>query len=175
MKQVFLFASMAIAAGLAMVNVYTSVVDVPAWSHHVPQSVDTARQYYTVSNPGNFFRIFSPVNQLLGLACLILFWKRSPQVRLLLATAFVMYVIGEGMTFMYFYPRNAIILGAQSADTETLQSVLSEWSSMNWVRSLVIVIGCVCSGGALHKTYTAALHKKHSTTKRREMLMGEPA
>ena len=163
---------MAIAAGLTLVNVYTSLVDVPAWSHNIPASVDTTRQYYQVSNPGDFFRIFSPLNQLLGLLCLVLFWKRSRQVRLLLAAAFALYVTGEGMTFMYFYPRNAILLGTQPADASTLQSVLAEWSSMNWVRSLVVAAGCVCSGLALHNTY--ATSPKNMVTRKREVLMGEP-
>jgi hypothetical protein len=157
MKRSILFASMAIASGLVLTNIYTSIVDVPAWSHNLPASVDTARQYYSVSNPGNFFRIFSPLNQFLGLLCLIVFWKKSRQVRMLLAAAFLLYVTGEGMTFMYFYPRNAILFDAQHTDLETLQTTLSQWRGMNWVRSLVIALGVVCSAIALHATYSLSI------------------
>jgi len=163
MKRLVLFASIAIAAGLTLVNVYTSLVDVPAWSHHVPASIETARKYYSASNPGNFFRIFSPLNQLLGLVCLLLFWKRNRQVRVLLSAAFLLYVIGEGMTFMYFYPRNAILFGTNPVDTQTLQATLKQWSSMNWLRSLIIAIGCVCSGLGLHHSYKAAEYVKKVT------------
>lgn len=58
MKRSILFASMGIAAGLVLTNMYTSIVDVPAWGHEIPASLDTARQYYQVSNPGDFFRFF---------------------------------------------------------------------------------------------------------------------
>jgi hypothetical protein len=162
MKRSILFASMAIAAGITMVNLYTSIVDVPAWSHNVPASVDTARAYFSASNPGDFFRIFSPLNQLLGLVSLVLFWKRSKQVRFLLGAAFLLYVIGEGMTFMYFYPRNAILFGTQSIDTDTLQTVLTQWSSMNWVRSLVVGAGFICSAFALNGTYATAASRKEN-------------
>ena len=153
MKRSVLFASMAVASGLALTNVYTSLVDVPAWDHNVPASIDVARQYFSVSNPGTFFRIFSPLNQLLGLLSMLLFWKRSPQVRLLLIAAFLLYITGEGLTFQYFYPRNAILFGHEAVDTTRLQSILADWRNMNWVRSAIIVTGVICSALALNKTY----------------------
>jgi hypothetical protein len=161
MKHSFLFASMAIASGLLLTNIYTSLVDVPAWSHDIPASIDIARQYYSHSNPGTFFRIFSPLNQSLSLLSLLLFWKRSKHVRLLLGAAFLLYVVGESMTFMYFYPRNAILFGAQHTDVDTLQTTITQWRSMNWVRSLVIAAGVVCSALALHNTYNVIVPLKH--------------
>ena len=166
MKRSFLFASMAIASGLLLSNIYTSIVDAPAWSHALPASIDTAKQYYSASNPGNFFRIFSPLNQALGLLCVLLFWRRSPQIRLLLGAAFLLYATAEGMTFLYFYPRNAILFGAQTVDVVTLETTLAQWRSTNWVRSLVILIGVVCSMLALHKTYMVPVASgKHSSAK----------
>jgi uncharacterized membrane protein len=144
---------MAVAAGITLTNVYTSLVDVPAWENSIPNAMATARQYFSVSNPGTFFRIFSPMNQLLGLASLLLFWKRGTQVRLLLIAAFLLYITGEGMTFKYFYPRNEILFGKQSVDEATLQSIMAEWRSMNWVRTAIISAGVICSALALHKTY----------------------
>jgi hypothetical protein len=167
MKRIFLFASMGIASGLVLTNIYTSLVDVPAWEHNIPLSIDTARQYYSTSNPGNFFRIFSPLNQLLGLLGLLLFWKRSKQVRWLLGAAFLLYITGEGMTFMYFYPRNAILFGTQHTAVGTLQSTLAQWRGMNWVRSLVIATGVICSAVALHKTYADVVSRKHRVASQR--------
>jgi uncharacterized membrane protein len=156
---------MAVAAGIALTNVYTSLVDVPAWEHSIPNGMETARQYFSVSNPGTFFRIFSPLNQLLGLASLLLFWKRSTEIRLLLIAAFLLYITGEGMTFKYFYPRNEMLFGKQALDSTTLQSIMSEWRSMNWVRTAIISAGVVCSALALHKTYLAAAVRREAAPK----------
>ena len=152
MKNSIIFASMAIAAGLVLTNMYTSIVDVPAWGRSIPSSIDNARQYYSASNPGDFFRIFSPINQFLGLIAIIVFWKQGKQVRRFLIAAFLLYVIGEGMTFMYFYPRNEILF-ASNADVQQLQTTLNEWRQMNWVRTLVIASGFICSSLALHYRY----------------------
>src|SRR3954470_12856062 len=104
MKTIFLFASISIAGGLLFVNLYTSLVDARSWGSDIPNSIATAREYYKTVNPGNFFRLFSPVNQLLGLLVLILFWRSSPSIRLCLGIAFVLYILGDALTFAYFYP-----------------------------------------------------------------------
>lgn len=153
MKRSILFASMAIAAGLAMTNTYTSVVDAPSWGSQLPASLETARKYYQSSNPGDFFRIFSPINQMLGLLCVGLFWKRGGRVRGFMVAAFLLYVIGEGMTFLYFYPRNDIMFTAPITSTEALETAWEQWCRMNWIRTLVIAAGFVCSATALHYSY----------------------
>jgi Domain of unknown function (DUF1772) len=166
MKRSIIFASMAIAAGLTLANVYNSIVDAPSWGSNIPTSIDTARQYYKSSNPGNFFRIFSPTNQFLGLLCVVLFWKQGKRVRYFLMAAFVLYVIGEGMTFMYFYPRNEIMFMSGTTDVETLKTTWQQWSSMNWVRSFVVAAGFVCSSLALHNSYLRAAPRtsRHQTS-----------
>jgi hypothetical protein len=67
MKNVLLFASILIACGLLLTNIYNSLIDAKSWGSNIPKSIETARQYYQTVNPGNFFRIFSPVNQVLAL------------------------------------------------------------------------------------------------------------
>jgi len=153
MKRSIIFLSMAIAAGLVLANIYTSLVDVPAWGSELPASMETARQYYRFSNPGNFFRIFSPLNQGLGLLCAILFWKQGKQTRWLLVAALVFYLVGEGMTFRYFYPRNDILFKSNLPGIAKLKATWEEWRDMNWVRTLVIATGFVCSSLALHYSY----------------------
>lgn len=152
MKRIFLYFSLIIASGLLLTNIYTSIVDATSWGSDIPNSIETARQYYKASNPGNFFRIFSPVNQLLGLICMIVFWKRSKQVRVLLIVAFVLYMIVESLTFMYFYPRNEIMF-VDEMDLEKVKIAWSEWDTMNWMRTLIMAVGAACSGMALHRTY----------------------
>jgi len=155
MKTIILFLSISIASGVLLANVYTSLIDARSWGSDVPNSIATAREYFKTVNPGNFFRIFSPANQLLGLLALILFWKASPSIRLCLGTALVMYLIAEALTFGFFYPRNAIMFKtAQLTDIELLKRTLSEWSMMNWVRSLVLLIGIFFSFLSVHKIYS---------------------
>lgn len=146
MKTLFLFASIILASGLLITNVYTSMVDATSWGSDIPNSIAAARAYFKEVNPGTFFRIFSPLNQLLGLVVVILFWKTTPAIRWSVTAAFVLYVLADVMTFTFFYPRNDIMFStAALTDVDTLRKVWSEWNSMNWVRSLVALLGVVCS------------------------------
>lgn len=155
MKITILFGSILIASGLFMTNMYTSIVDAKSWGSDIPHSIEVARQYFKVSNPGNFFRMFSPVNQLLGLICIIIFWKHGVQVRTMLIAAFLLYVIAEGLTFLYFFPRNAIMFETGSlADTGKLKAIWAQWNSMNWVRTVILLLGVICSFRAAYKILT---------------------
>ena len=154
MKNLFLFASILLASGVLFTNIYNSMVDVRSWGADIPQSIEAARQYFKSANPGDFFRIFSPINQVLGLVVLILFWKTHPGSRLYLGVALVIYVLGDVITFTYFYPRNDIMFKTASlTDIDTIKKVWQEWNSMNWVRSFIIFVGLICSCLALHKIY----------------------
>jgi hypothetical protein len=95
MKRIILYLSLIIASGLLLTNIYTSIVDAKSWGSNIPRSIEVAREYYKVSNPGDFFRIFSPVNQLLGLLCVIFFWKQGKQVRITLIAAALLYMVAE--------------------------------------------------------------------------------
>lgn len=155
MKNIILFASIALASGLVFVNFYTSLVDVRSWGSDIPNSIATAREYFKVSNPGNFFRTFSPINQVLALVVLILFWKTSPSIRLLLGAAFLMYIVAEGLTFMYFFPRNDFMMkNALLTDVDQLKKTVSEWNTMNHVRTFILLIGVSLSFISLHKIYS---------------------
>ena len=154
MKHLILFSSIALASGLLFVNVYTSLVDARSWSSNVPYSIAAAREYFKTVNPGDFFRMFSPVNQILALLALILFWKSSPSIRVCLGAALFLYVLGDVFTFTYFYPRNDIMFkAARLTDTALLEKSVSEWSRMNWIRSLLILVGLVLSFRSLHQLY----------------------
>ena len=154
MKTIILFISIGIASGLLFVNVYTSLVDAKSWSGDIPNSIATTREYFKTVSPANFFRLFSPINQVLGLLLLILFWKTSPSIRLCLGAAFLLYILGDVFTFAYFYPRNDIMFKtARLTDVDLLRKTAAEWSAMNWLRSLVILTGLVFSCISLHKIY----------------------
>jgi len=158
MKIIVLFASITIAAGLIFVNLYNSMIDTKSWGTHIPESIATAREYFNMVNPGNFFRIFSPINQALGLLALIIFWNSSTSIRLYLAIALFMYISADALTFAYFYPRNEIMFKtAQLTEIDLLKKIWAEWSGMNWVRTFIIIIGLIFSFLSLHKFYTLRL------------------
>lgn len=155
MKITFLFASIALASGLLFTNAYTSLIDATSWGSNIPHSIGAAIEYFKNVNPGNFFRVFSPANQVLALLALILFWKAGPSVRILLGSTFVLYVICDVMTFAYFYPRNDILFrDAALTDVETLTKTWRQWNSMNWVRTLILAAGVISSFIAAHRIYT---------------------
>lgn len=154
MKLVLLFASISLASGLLFVNLYTSIVDARSWGVDLPSSIATARDYFKHVNPGDFFRVFSPLNQVLALIALVASWKVSATVRGYLAGAFVLYVISEVLTFAFFYPRNEVMFNSGAlTDTALLRETWSQWSSVNWVRSFLLAAGLVLAFVALHKTY----------------------
>ena len=70
--------------------------------------------------------------------------------------AFALYVLGDVLTFAYFYPRNDIMFkDAKLTDVVLLKKVWSEWTFMNWVRSFMILVGLFLSCLSLHKIYSA--------------------
>jgi len=156
MKNIIVFLSISIASGILFVNLYTSLIDAKSWGSDMPNSIAAAREYFKAVTPGDYFRIFSPLNQVVGLLALIVFWKSSPSIRLCLGIAFAFYVLGDVLTFAYFYPRNDIMFkDAQLTDVDVLRKVWSEWTFMNWVRSFMILVGLSLSWLSLHKIYSA--------------------
>ena len=162
MKTIILYLSIVFASGVLFVNMYNSIVDTLAWGAHFPQSIQTARAYYQNVNPGTFFRVFSPLNQALGLLSLILFWKASRQVRTFLLVAFILYVLADVFTFAYFYPRNDIMFKSDvSTNLQAIKTAWKQWGPMNWLRSFIIVAGLMCSFIALHKISCQRLKSLH--------------
>jgi len=141
MRKIILILAAIFASGLLFVNVYTSVVDARNWSHDIPNSLMAARAYMSVANPGTFFRTVSPMSQVIALLALIICWRAGVRVRIYCAIALVLAVSGDLFTFAYFVPRNQILfVQPLTADTEALKTVSSEWTTMNWPRSGILVV-----------------------------------
>jgi Domain of unknown function (DUF1772) len=153
MKNLILFASITIAAGLLSTNIYNSLVDTRSWGNDIPASIQTTRDYFKIVSPGTFYRVFSPANQVVALLALILFWKTSPAIRLYLGIAFLIYVLNDVLTFAYFYPRNDIMMKTPLADVQKIQKAWMEWSEVNWIRSMMCLLGLAFSFLSLHKIY----------------------
>jgi hypothetical protein len=156
MNQLLLFASTSLAGGLLFVNIYTSLIDAKSWGAGIPQSLATAREYFKTVDPKRFFRMIAPANLVVALLVLILFWNISVTVRIYSAMALALYVGVDIFTFTYFYPRNKIMFETTLLpDIDTLKNALTEWRTMNWLRSLIIFAGLVFSFLALHEIYAA--------------------
>ena len=144
MKKLILIIAAIFASGLLFVNVYTSVVDARNWGHDIPNSLMAARAYMSVANPGTFFRIVSPMSQVLALLALIICWRAGTRVRIYCAIALVLAVSGDLFTFAYFFPRNDIMfVQPLTSDTEFLKQTWSEWTTMNWPRSGILLAEAV--------------------------------
>jgi hypothetical protein len=152
---IILYASIALASGLLLTNIYTSLIDARSWGANIPESINNARQYFKTTNPGDFFRVFSPINQVLAIVALVLFWRSSPSVRLCLGAALALYIVADVLTFAYFYPRNDIMFKtAQLNEVDLLKKTWSQWNSMNWVRSAMLLIGITFSFLSVHKIFS---------------------
>ena len=139
MKKTILILSAIVASGILFVNVYTSVVDAQNWGRDIPASLIDAREYFRAANPGTFFRLISPVNQLLTLLALVICWRAGKKVRIYCGIALLCAVASEALTFAYFYPRNAIMFtDPLDPNTEALKAMWSQWTTMNWCRSAII-------------------------------------
>jgi uncharacterized membrane protein len=120
--------------------VYESVVLAPNLQG-APISLEHARGFYHVTNPGMFFRVLSPVTQLFLLVALVCNWKPTPGTRWRLAGALALAILADVITFKFHYPRNAILFIAPLTNTPAdLNRVAAEWATGNYVRIAVLVI-----------------------------------
>ena len=145
MKKLILFLSIISASGLVMITIYNLLVDANSWGSNIPSSIQTARDYYSQVDPRNFFQFVAPINQLLILATIILFWKDSVSLRLYFLIAFFLYAIIAILTFVYFIPRDMIIFTSPIENTAHIERALSQWKQMNWVRSILGLAGVLCT------------------------------
>ncbi len=150
-RKLLLILATTFAAGLLFVNVYNSLIDAVSWGSNIPTSIQTAREYFQNVNPGHFFRIFSPANQVISLLALIVCWKTNKIIRLFCILALLAAVLADVFTYAYFYPRNEIMFGSPiSANSDAIKAAWSGWSSMNWLRSGLNAVNLIFDFAALN-------------------------
>jgi Domain of unknown function (DUF1772) len=160
MKKLILFLSISCGSGLTMVSIYNSVVDAQSWSSDIPASIQTARDYFAHVDPRRFYVVVGPVNLVLILLTLILFWKDSVSLRYYLATSLASYAAILILTLAYFIPRDLILFTWSITDhLEQIRRASAQWSAMNWLRSLLGLAGVLSSFTGLD-TYYAWRSKK---------------
>src|SRR5438876_12343792 len=91
MKKLMLFLSIICASGLTMVSIYNSVVDAKSRSSDIPASIQTARDYFQHVDPRRFYEVVGPLNLILIVLTLILFWNDSVRLRVHSAASFACY------------------------------------------------------------------------------------
>jgi len=159
MKKLILFLSIICASGLTMVSIYNSVVDAQSWGSDIPASIQTARDYFAHVDPRRFFEVAGPVNLVLIILTLILFWKDSVSLRFYFAASFASYAAILILTLAFFFPRNLILFTWSISDhIEQIRRASAQWSAMNWLRSLLGLAGVLFSLKGLDTYY--AWHSK---------------
>jgi hypothetical protein len=154
MKKLILFLSIICASGLTMVSVYNSVVDAKSWGSDIPASIQTAREYFQHVDPRRFYVAAGPVNLILILLTLILFWKDSVSLRFYFAASFASYAAILILTLAYFVPRDLILFTWSISDhLEQIRTASAQWSALNWLRSLFGLAGVLFSFKGLDTYY----------------------
>jgi hypothetical protein len=136
---------------------YESVVMAPNYERDVPASIDTARQFLSRRTPAHYFRVISPLTQLVLLAGVIASWA-VPSVRFPALVAFGALVLTEGITFAYQYPRLGLMFKASTPqDPARLRRAAREWAIGNIVRIVLLLLsffatlrGIVAGADQLH-------------------------
>jgi hypothetical protein len=160
MKVAIAFLSIFMAAGLTTVTVYNTLVDAKSWRSDIPTSIQTARDYYAHVDPRRFYLIVGPPTVLLGVLTTILFWKDSVSLRLLFGASAGCYVVIVLLTIAYFVPRDLILFrGPIQGHVEEIRAAATQWSRMNWARTVLGCAGVLCSMRALHLYYTVLMEK----------------
>jgi hypothetical protein len=160
MKKLILFLSIVCASGLTMVTIYNSVVDAKGWSSDLPASIQTARDYFQHVDPRRFYEVVGPVNLILIVLTLILFWKDSVPERFYFAASFLCYAGILILTLAYFIPRDLILFtGSISDHLEQIRTASAQWSAMNWIRSLLGLAGVLFSFKGLDAYYATRSKK----------------
>jgi hypothetical protein len=125
MKKLVLFFSIMCASGLTLVSIYNTVIDAQSWASDIPASIQTARDYFQHVDPRRFYAVAGPINVILILLTIVLFWKDG--------------VIPDHLN--------------------QIRTAAVEWSHVNWLRTLLGLIGVLFFFKGLDTYYDCATKK----------------
>ena len=142
-----IFALLALAAVFGA-SLYQSVIEAPNFNANLPDSLEHYRQFMSVKNPSDYFRVLALAAQILTLLSLILNWK-SP-LRWWLFAAFALILSGDVITFTIHYPRNELMFTAPlTVPVDVLKKAAAEWMIWNHVRVALVLGSTLCTLKAL--------------------------
>jgi len=137
-----------------MVSIYNTIVDAESWGSNIPTSIQTARDYFQHVDPRRFFTVAGPVNLILIVLTLILFWNDSVKIRVYFTTSLVLYAAIVILTLVYFVPRDLMLFTSSIPDhIQEIRAAAAQWSHMNWLRSLLGLVGVLFSFRGLDTYY----------------------
>jgi len=125
---------------------YESVVMAPNFAAQVPESLQHARSFLAVRNPGNYFRVLAPAAQITLVLAAILTW-RIPGARWWILGALAGVLLTDVVTFTFHYPRNEILFQRPLAEVPVsrLQEAAREWGAGNLVRIALLACAVICA------------------------------
>ena len=157
MKKLVIFFSIICASGLTLVSIYNTVIDAQSWASDIPASIQIARDYFQHVDPRRFYAVAGPINVILILLTIVLFWKDGVSLRVYFAISLLMYVAIVAMTLAYFIPRDLILFTWSIPDhLDQIRTAAAEWSHMNWLRTVLGLIGVLFSFKGLDAYYDCA-------------------
>ncbi|SOD12503.1 hypothetical protein SAMN06297358_0703 [Pedobacter xixiisoli] len=128
-----------VSSGLLFVNLYNAIVDASNWGHQLPQSINIARNYFAFKNPADFFKFTGPLVHIIGINCVIRFWKTDKKVRWYNVTALAAILFNDLLTFIFIFPLNIVLFGA-TQDIKAIQQAFHQWYLLNWFRSIILTV-----------------------------------
>ncbi|HKR54424.1 MAG TPA: DUF1772 domain-containing protein, partial [Chthoniobacterales bacterium] len=157
MKKLVLCFSIICASGLTLLSIYNTVIDAQSWASDIPASIQTARDYFQHVDPRRFYAVAGPINVILILLTIVLFWKDGVSLRVYFAISLLMYVAIVAVTLAYFIPRDLILFTWSIPDhLDQIRTAAAEWSHMNWLRTVLGLIGVLFSFKGLDAYYDCA-------------------
>jgi hypothetical protein len=157
MKKLVIFFSIICASGLTLVSIYNTVIDAQSWASDIPASIQIARDYFQHVDPRRFYAVAGPINVILILLTIVLFWKDGVSLRVYFAISLLMYVAIVAVTLAYFVPRDLILFTWSIPDhLDQIRTAAAEWSHMNWLRTVLGLIGILFSFKGLDAYYDSA-------------------
>jgi hypothetical protein len=119
-------------------TVYESVVMAPNYERDIPDSINTARAFLTRTTPARFFRVISPVTEvLLALSALVGWSTRT--TRMSAGGALLVLILLDVITFTFHYPRLAIMFkSVQPIDADRVRRAARQWAQGNIVRAVLL-------------------------------------
>lgn len=124
-------------------SLYESVAFAPNLRANIPNSLEHARLFMKVTNPGHFFQVAAPLAVVFLLLSMIVYWRQNA-LRWLILAALACVVVADIVTFTFHYPRNAILFGApMNTPIATLEKAAAEWSNGNYVRVALVLTALI--------------------------------
>ncbi len=139
---ILLFTHVGLVFMLLGAGVLDTYVSFPNWFHNVPDSVATARQFYSFRNPGMVFIPLLLLVILSGVGFVVAAWKVEP-ARIWVLVGTVLFVAIAVLNVGFIYPRIVTLVGTGSEmqTLEALQAAAQEMQVLIQVRLVLTIIG----------------------------------